>query len=242
MNALRIGLVCALPEEVKMLSPAKLSAGDILLVEDNLLIGVAGMGQQCATLMAERLADEGAALLISWGFAGSVSSDADRSGLILPKQIVTASDKYEVDGDTWQQFYQALSAENVENVENAELKINTGRIFTSEEIVRTRHAKILIHEKYQVDSVDMESAAIARVAAERNIKLLVIRAVTDTSTQALPDYIGSTTRLGNVLFNLIKQPSTLGAVFNLGIGYRKALKSLGKARVILYNQYYPESA
>lgn len=224
MTPARIGIICALPEETSAFSISRLTIGDIVSLKDNVILAVSGAGWAAAAAMAKNLADKKVSVLVSWGFAGSVSSEADQCQLLLPKDIVTEKQNYSVDENLWQQCNDALSHK---------MKICDGSIFTAPVILRSAVQKKDVLERFKVQSVDMESAAIASVAKQMGIEMLVIKTVTDRSSESIPHYIDTDTNLIDLLYGIFRHPSSLASVCRLGLGYRRALKSLSEAKLLI---------
>jgi adenosylhomocysteine nucleosidase len=86
--------------------------------------------------------------------------------------------------------------------------------------------------------VDMESAAIARIAQESNLPFLAVRAVLDTADLCLP--IGAVNalgpdghlRVGRLVTALVEHPSEIASLLKLARGLRRAQASLAEAAKI----------
>ncbi len=66
----------------------------------------------------------------------------------------------------------------------------TGRHISVAALVATPQAKATLFARHAVDTVDMESAAIASVCHEHDTPWLCLRAVGDEADEGLPEYLG----------------------------------------------------
>lgn len=86
--------------------------------------------------------------------------------------------------------------------------------------------------KYGADAVDMESAAIAKVCAEKGVPFAGVRAISDTADEVLPEAIAGffdadgRLRVGRVIAALAKTPSLLKALRRLQAQTARAGESL----------------
>lgn len=223
----RLGVLCALPQEARAFSSTRLSVGDIVTIKDNLILGVSGAGWEAAETMAIALVEKKISTLICWGFAGSLSTDADNCQLLLPRSLVTERNSFPVSDQLWRQWESVLSRK---------MNLCDGTMFTAPAILRTVEEKKKLHDRYHACSVDMESAAVASVAIQQGIDVVVIKTVTDGSLDTIPQYIDEATDWTGSLKGLLLSPTTLGSLCKLGLGYRRALKSLGLAKLLLSSE------
>lgn len=68
---------------------------------------------------------------------------------------------------------------------NSDLTLQRGGILTSDRLIGDPLVKRRLHEKYGASMVDMETAALARIAHSRGIPLACIRAISDVATDDL---------------------------------------------------------
>jgi hypothetical protein len=110
-----------------------------------------------------------------------------------------------------------------------------GGVWGSEFLVPTAKDKRAVYERSRCLVVDMESQCAAQIAAEAEIPLSVVRVVCDTSDMNVPplvmDAIGEDGGIDikNALWSILRHPSQIPSLFDVGKGTGKALKVLGKS-------------
>jgi len=91
----------------------------------------------------------------------------------------------------------------------------TARCLSAEEVLTSTEAKDRAARNHGADLVDMESAAFARTAAARGWRWAVVRGISDTVDETLPDGIGGWVddrgrlRIWQVVRAIIARPSLL---------------------------------
>jgi adenosylhomocysteine nucleosidase len=109
----------------------------------------------------------------------------------------------------------------------------SGRLLTCREALGSIAAKALAFRETAAIAVDMESSAVAEVAAAARLPFLAVRAIVDTATDAVPR--GALTaatvengalRIGRLLTALAGAPSELPALIRLARHYRTAHRAL----------------
>jgi adenosylhomocysteine nucleosidase len=107
-----------------------------------------------------------------------------------------------------------------------------GRLLTADEMVRTVEHKQQLHENFEALAVDMESLAVAQVAAETKTGFMAVRVISDDMSADLPpevlSIIGDTgaVRVGAALTSLFKRPESLKDMLHLRTNAQAAAKSL----------------
>jgi adenosylhomocysteine nucleosidase len=123
---------------------------------------------------------------------------------------------------------------------SSELKV--GDVVTSPHILTVDHLvsdpgeKAQLAAEFHARAVDMESAAVAEVCAERNLPFLAIRAVSDASDTALsPELVsllsGGSVSVRRAVLALIKKPSLLREFLRLSRDTKLASIRLAKALI-----------
>jgi adenosylhomocysteine nucleosidase len=150
------------------------------------------------------------------------------SGALLPEmkigQIVMANEIVDQHG---QQKDIDLSLES-----DPASGLYVGRILTADELVRTVEEKHQLHEKHEAIAVDMESLAVAQVAAESKTGFMAVRVISDDMSADLPSEIlsilGDTgaVRIGAALTSIVKRPESFKDMMHLRSSAQAAAKSL----------------
>ncbi len=108
----------------------------------------------------------------------------------------------------------------IEDSENT-LRLRTGRLLTVNHIVRTAAEKAELRQQFGADLIDMETTAPARVCAERGVRFLSIRAISDEANVDLPPEVLSILgpsggyRIGAAVGAIWKRPSSLKDLLKL---------------------------
>ena len=229
-NSFRLGMVVALPGEAKaMLGRCQWSSHGELelyssggLASGNTLWVRCGMGPERAAKAGAYLIEHGVTHLGIAGVSGGLDPDL-RSG-----QLVLASEVVDEDGNRWPvdpSFHRALTA-------CFGSEIRTGGILTTASPLLTSAQKALRFERCKALAVDMESAAVARVAASSGRPFFAIRAICDEANRSVPaalfdlvDELGRP-RLLKLIGSLLHQPTLLPVLMRMQADFDRALRAL----------------
>lgn len=215
-----LGIVVALPEELPTLSLKKIPPS----VLNSVLVICSGAGAENARKAAEMLVSQGATRLISWGCAAALSSELKSGDLTLADSLLDANRVQININSAWHT--------HVKNSLSKSLSVHTGVLLESEEIVSLSSEKKQLHEKTQAIVLDMESVAVAKVAQEKNLPFLAIRAIADPVTMDLPKAVGVAMNdkgkvfMSPLLKYLLLHPSELAGLIKLGLHFSAAKKTL----------------
>lgn len=171
-----IGIVVALPAEAATLGVRHLHAGGEALLEHGWL-AVAGIGHERAVAAARRLMEQGARALISWGVAGAVLSALRAGDLLLPRRVLSANESWVTDAQWREQIARAMQAES-------RVHVVTDDLYCSRSPVLSIVEKHALAERGAA-AVDMESAAVAMVAARAGVPFVAIKAICDEAETAI---------------------------------------------------------
>jgi len=197
-----IAVVCAVPAERRAL------AG---LEGPGLSLHLSGIGAAAAAHTAAGLPD-GLRAIVSAGFCGALDPSLRVGDLVAAAEVVdeATSDRFAADPDL-------LAAAPGRH----------GTIVSAVRLARTPADRA----RLAGTAVDMESAAIARVAASTGTPFLALRAVTDETHHRLPDFdriMDAAGRLtpGAGLVHFVFHPREVPALIRLGPASRAAGQSL----------------
>ncbi len=138
---------------------------------------VSGAGRAAATRAAERLvAGHRPRLLVSAGFAGGLAPSLVRGSVVRPTRVVTATD-----AATAADSLALLPAGDAAFGQAAPLTI-----VTVDGIQATGGAKRALADRTGGQLVDMETHAVARVAAAAGLPCAALRVISDDAGQDLP--------------------------------------------------------
>jgi len=169
----RIGIVAALPSELRPLtrewtrhgSTFQGRIGSIDAVAASAGMGAKAVTRACHLVLAATTPDAPFDALASIGYAGSASC-----GLRAPEAVAI---REVIDARTGERF----STEQVD-----------GQRLVTLDHVASPEEKRRLAETYQAVLVDMEAAAVARVARTVGLSFLCFKAVTDGPNDTLPDF------------------------------------------------------
>lgn len=169
------GVVAALPGEART---ARAFTGL------NWRVTVGGVGMARARAAAQTLIASGAERLLVWGVAAALRPDLQPGALVVPGEVLDAEgERYPV-SSIWQQRLLACAP--------ASVMTHSGPLVTVGQPVVDRRAKTRLAQQSGAVAVDMEAAAIARVAAEQDLPFAVVRTIADPLQQSLPPVISRT--------------------------------------------------
>ena len=194
-----------------------------MLLPDGALLAISGIGNEAATRAACALADAGATALVSWGMAGALDPKVRAGQLLLPSTVITP------DGT---QFHTAAQwRARLAHELAGRLAVCEGLLLTSPVAIDTLESKAAALRATQALAVDMESAAVARVAAARALPFIAIRAIVDTAVDVLPRSVLVASRAGQVqrwrlARELALAPGEIASLLHLARRFHAAKRTL----------------
>lgn len=222
-----IGIVSALAAEARTLGPAAPHGTGLRQLDDGALLAVSGIGQSAAGAAARRLVLAGATALASFGMAGALDPALPCGAVVLPEEVVPW------DGDAADAAPSTTSREWRQRL-HAALPASCiaagGRLLTSSRPLG-RDVKARAWRTSRAAAVDMESAAVAQVAAQAGLPFITLRVIVDTAADELPAAViaasgGGQLRIGRLLAGLVRAPGDIGSLLRLSARYRNATRTL----------------
>lgn len=203
------------------------------MAESTVLIAIAGASADRAAAAAARLVREGAAALMSFGLAGGLDP-ALASGILVVADAVVAPDGRRLPTDSeW--AGRVLAAAPTNAMPNAMPGAVPGAIVGSHQAVADPASKAALARTSGAVAVDMESHAVAAVAAAAGMPFLALRAIADPAERGLPlaalVALGprGTIQPGPLLAALLRRPGDIRALLRLGGDARRARRALARA-------------
>lgn len=214
-----LGVIAALPGEARSLRKSKAYWGG-----SRPKVVLSGVGPRAAGQAAEKLARAGAAGLVSFGYAGALNPALRSGTLILPDEIIDGDgNRHGTDRD-WLRGLAAAIAPDVPVV--------TGPLLSVARMLASAEDKHAAHLATGAVAVDMESAAIAAVAARHGLPFIAVRAVLDEAAQTVPsavlasvDETGSV-GLGRLLLALLARRREIATLIPLARAARASNQTL----------------
>jgi adenosylhomocysteine nucleosidase len=219
-----LGIVAALTAEARALGPAMRRGDALASLADGTLLVVSGMGPAAAGQGARRLVEAGAGALISWGVAGGLDPALVAGTLLLPSEVASAEGEVFLTARDWRErLCTALAASH---------PVCAGRLLTCREPIGSSADKAIAFRQTAAAAVDMESVAVAEVAARHGLPFLAVRVIVDAAADALPRGLIAAAAgtgavpVGRVLGSLVRAPGDLPALIRLVRRYRAARRAL----------------
>ena len=226
MNGL--GIVAALAAESRPLGAGSRGPDGAVTLADGTLLILSGVGLSAAADGARRLAAAGARALVSWGMAGGLDPALAAGTLVLPGEIISPEGSSFTTAPEWHERVSAAIA--------AQHPVCSGRLLTCREPLGSVAAKALAFRETAAVAVDMESSAIAEVAAAERLPFLAVRAIVDGAADEVPTAamraatVGTgALRIGALLAALARTPAELPSLIRLAARYRSARRGLSAA-------------
>lgn len=225
----RLGLVTGLALECRL---AERAAPALFRQNQISAIPVAGKADTAREAVG-RLAERGAEVIVSFGFAGGLDPDLPAGTLLLPKTLRCAGrDDISVDQT-------AEMAEGAVGLLVGATPLSRCALLTVEAPVATVADKQQAQKRFEAVAVDMESYWVAEACRRAGLGFLALRAVSDPAERALPASAvramgpDGALRMGKLLGGLLSRPGDLPDLVRLGLDSRKASAALGRAAALL---------
>ena len=221
----RIGIISALPSEAKCFAGRPLPLNEPVSLTDNIYIIISGIGAERAKSAAERLLKINVTALISWGTATGLVNELRSGDLVLPEIIISSVEQsYLTDAQWNKNIYECLS--------NTSIVVHKKPLSSANKLLNSFQKKIECHRETGAIAADMESAAIAMVAAEKNLPFIAIRAVVDEINSTIPCCVmNNINAYGHVngsrlLLELLRSPRQIASIYHLARAMNKASYTL----------------
>jgi adenosylhomocysteine nucleosidase len=221
-----VGVVVALAEEARALSGRRVAPLARATLAGGVRLAVAGMGRERAEHAASELVRGGARALLSFGVAGGLDPGLRAGALLAPARVRAADGElFEVD-PAWRAWLLARLA----RAAPCPADLLEGRAVVAEPA-----AKACAFRASGAAAVDLESAAVARVARDAGLPFAVLRAVCDAADETLPDAAlraldaDGRARPGALLRSLARDPRQVAALVRLRRSFLRAQRSLARA-------------
>ena len=226
-----LGIVVALPWELKGLTRQTIRIGTCRRINDHTLVALSGVGAKRAYAAGELLVSQGATALLSWGCAAALDHQLKPGSAMLPQRVISATgETYPVSIEWHRRLHQSLSAK---------YPVCTDALLESETIVNTPAAKRILAQRTQAGATDMESGAQARLALARRMPFVVVRVIVDTVSTQIPENVmrsldaSGDVNIRSCLARAIFRPADAIAMMQLGRQFNAARKTLKQASTLV---------
>jgi adenosylhomocysteine nucleosidase len=218
-----VGIVAAMTAEARALGPVVRRVGNVSHLRNGSLMAVSGMGAVAAEAAAVQLIEAGASALMSFGLAGGLDPALAAGNMVFPNEVISRGGASLLTSTEWRDRVSAA----VQGLG----PVCAGKLLTSAQAIESIADKAAAFRDTGAVAVDMESVAIARVAAAHHLPFVTVRVIVDTAADVLPRAVMSTSSSGQVriwrlLGAIALDPAELGALIRLAGRYRTATRRL----------------
>ena len=219
-----IGIIVAMLPEASCLTPLAPEPGVPVELRPGILMHLCGIGPEQATRGAEQLVDRGARGLLSFGVAGGLAPGLMPGAVILPERVETSAGSLFTHAEWRMRVHQCLIA--------AGLPPASGDMAEADTVLCTSGEKAALAGQRKAAAVDMESAAVLRVAGRRALPALVLRVILDPLEMDLPAFVlkqsdaYGRTNVPGVIMELLRAPDRLPALLRINRAFRAAARSM----------------
>jgi adenosylhomocysteine nucleosidase len=220
------GVVAALAAEARALSPSMRRGGpktfsEFSRLHNGTLLAVSGIGCPAAAAAARALVAAQVSALMTFGLAGALDPALAAGTVVLPGELISRDGARFVTCKAWRERVAASLG----------FAVSTGTLLTSARAIETPAEKAAAFRDTGAAAVDMESAAVAEVAAAHGLPFIAVRVIVDTAGDALPAAVVAASRAGRVeiwglIAGLVAAPREIAALIRLARRYRMAMRSL----------------
>jgi adenosylhomocysteine nucleosidase len=242
-----VGLIAAMPEEIK---PLLRRAGTVRrerlnglpcyhfsLAGHRCCLVESGMGPKRAVVATRALlAAAPPRYLLNFGFAGAVRTGPVVGDIVVAKRLLClherlCTEEAGLDPKLVERLLSSLSATD----DNRTLTTLEGSFITASGIVAKAELARILPSDLPHPVLEMETAAVARVAVKAEIPLVALRAISDAAGEELGFAITDFTdadlnlRLHRILLTVAKRPWIVPQLFRLAKNARRAGEALAAA-------------
>jgi adenosylhomocysteine nucleosidase len=221
-EAIQLGIITGLQKEAACLrAGARRGRGSRGRATREPMIFAAAGQPKIAAQAAQRMLDEGASGLLSFGIAGGLDPSLGPGVVVVATQVVRPDGKTIDCHEPW-----------IARLLVAGAGFDSGPILGSDDAVMTTARKAALYREFNCLAVDMESHAVATVAQKAGVPFIAVRAVGDPAGRAIPPAAlaglapDGRTRALPVLAALMQRPKDAAALIRLARDTNAALASL----------------
>ena len=220
-----IGIVSALKSEATCIVNLRVPVYQVVNAGERARLCLSSMGSNAARGAALKLREFGVNALVSFGVAAALDDKLIPGDLVLPESIAADGESLPVDLE-WRN--------HLERLLSTHLTVTGGILASSEMPLTSRQEKLALGEAAGACAADMESAAVAKVAADAGIPFIAIRAIIDPVDFSPPEaLLGAVYPDGGVDFIrlitlLVGRSVSIKTLFHLALAMHAARATLTK--------------
>jgi len=194
---------------------------ELAWAKEGALLAVSGIGRVAAEAAARALLESGVSALMTFGMAGGLDPALQAGSVVLPRELISADGTRFAVSRSWR--------ERVAAAVRPVRAVTEGNLLTSIRAIDTPADKSAAFRATGAAAVDMESAAVAEIAATHNLPFIAVRVIVDTAADTLPRAVinrAGSVQIGRLLAGLVLAPGEIAALVRLALRYRIAMRSL----------------
>jgi adenosylhomocysteine nucleosidase len=193
---------------------------------DGALLAVGGMGGIRAAMAARSLIEAGAAGLMSYGLAGGLDPSLRAGCFVLPSEVISREGARFLTSVEWR--------ERLHRVIAGQRPVVAGKLLGNPTPIGAIADKANCFRETGALAVDMESLAIAQVAAAHGLPFVAVRVIVDTAMDVLPRAVvvassGGQLNVPRLIGGIAAAPLDVFALIRLAQRHRAATRSLAAA-------------
>ena len=193
-----------------------------------ILYACCGTGTENAYTASVRLIEMGATVLAGVGISGGLDPDLAAGDVLVADSVVYRKrgeemEKWITDPGISMGVFRSIMPHRM---------VKQGTIITLDRPAVQKEEKMNLFRQTGASAADLESAGIARAAAEKGIPFIALRSVCDSACRDLPPYILSCLKgNGNIRFlplirGMISHPALVKNLFDLSLDFAHSIASL----------------
>lgn len=203
---------------------------ELALLGEGSLLAISGIGRVAAAAAAQALVDAGVSALMTFGMAGGLDPKLKPGSVVIPCELLSIDGARYAASRAWR--------EQVAAAVSPLCAVTEGKLLTSAHAIETPADKSAAFRNTGAVAVDMESAAVAEIAAKHSLPFIAVRVIVDTAADILPRAVVAASRAGRVQFarligGLILAPREIPSLLRLAQRYRIAMHSLRTIGAVL---------
>jgi adenosylhomocysteine nucleosidase len=223
-----VGVIAALASEGRALGPSMRRGGtpplsELALLGNGSLLALSGIGPAAAAAAAQSLVDAGVSALMTFGLAGGLDPALKSGSVVIPCELLSTEGTRYAACRAWR--------ERVAAAVSPLCAVTGGNLLTSTHAIETPADKAAAFRDSGAAAVDMESAAVAEIAAKHDLPVIAVRVIADTAADMLPRAVVAASKAGRVqlarlIGGLLLAPHEIASLIRLAQRYRIAMRSL----------------
>jgi adenosylhomocysteine nucleosidase len=242
-----IGLIAAMPEEIRPLLRLAgkyrrekidgFEAYRFTYNEENILLVKSGMGLDNAAAAARILIREAKpCIIVNFGFCGAVKPGPEVGDIMMAQRILLNRETlFSPQSGIVEEDAKLLSRSLADALNGRDFRVYSGAFVTTAEIRNKVEMARLIPAWTPNPVLEMETAAVAKAAANEGVPFLAVRGVSDDAGEELGFSISELAddrmkiRIGKVLLTVARKPRIIPQLLRLAKNSKKAGENLALA-------------